>query len=125
MSYLERIKEKEKDIDALLQIDEEGALKQAEAVDSLISKGGELPLLSGVPATVKDVILIKDSFCTAGSKILENYKAPYSATCVERLKKEKVIFLGKTNCDEFAMGSSTEHSAFKTTKNPHLPSGRW
>lgn len=116
--YLNQIQEKEKDIDAFLQIDIKGAKKQAQAIDEKILKGEDLGSLAGAPCAIKDAILVEGLNCTSGSKILENYKAPYNATCVERLKQQDAIILGKTNMDEFAMGSSTEHSAFKITKNP-------
>jgi len=116
--YLGQIKKKEKDIDAFLQIDIEGAKKQAKEVDEKIAKGEELGSLAGAPCAIKDAIMVNGLNCTSGSKILENYKAVYDATCVDKLKKQDAIILGKTNMDEFAMGSSTEHSAFKTTKNP-------
>ncbi|MDD4989963.1 MAG: Asp-tRNA(Asn)/Glu-tRNA(Gln) amidotransferase subunit GatA [Candidatus Pacebacteria bacterium] len=117
--YLSKIQEKEKSIDAFLQIDIEGAKQQAKDIDKKISKREELGSLAGIPCAIKDAILVKGLNCTAGSKILENYKAVYDATCVDKLKKQDAIILGKTNLDEFAMGSSTEHSAFKITKNPH------
>lgn len=117
--YLDTIAKKDKDIDAFLLVDEKGALEQAKEVDGLINKGEKLPLLAGVPCSIKDAILVKGLNCTAGSKILENYKAVYDAFVVKKLKEQKSIILGKTNTDEFTMGSSTEHSAFKTTKNPH------
>ena len=116
--YLGQIQEKEKDIDAFLQIDVEGAKKQAKIIDEKITKGEELGSLAGVPCAIKDAIMVEGLNCTSGSKILENYKAVYNATCVERLKAQDAVILGKTNMDEFAMGSSTEHSAFKITKNP-------
>ena len=117
--YLSQIEQKEKDIDAFLQIDIEGAKKQAKAIDEKIAKGEELGSLAGVPCAIKDAIMVNGLNCTSGSKMLENYKAVYDATCVANLKKQDAIILGKTNMDEFAMGSSTEHSAFKITKNPH------
>jgi len=116
--YLNQIEQKEKDIDAFLQIDIEGAKNQAKAIDAKIAKGEELGSLAGIPCGIKDAILVEGLSCASGSKILENYKAVYDATCVVNLKKQDVIILGKTNMDEFAMGSSTEHSAFKITKNP-------
>ncbi len=117
-SYLERIEERNRDIFAFLSVDEDGALSQAKKVDELISNGKDISLLSGIPLSVKDSILVEGMMCTAGSKILKNYKAPYDATAVKKLKKQEAIILGKTNCDEFTMGSSTENSAFGVTKNP-------
>jgi|AP95_1055475.scaffolds.fasta_scaffold05881_2 aspartyl-tRNA(Asn)/glutamyl-tRNA(Gln) amidotransferase subunit A len=117
--FLDEIKKKDKDIHAYLEVDEEGAMKQAEEVDAKIEKGEEIAELTGVPIAVKDNILTKGFNCTAGSKILENYKAPYDATCIQKLRGAGAIFMGKTNLDEFAMGSSTENSAFGPTKNPH------
>ncbi len=116
--YLAQIQKKEKDIDAFLQVDVEGAKNQSKAIDEKISRGEELGSLAGVPCAIKDAIMVSGLRCTSGSKMLENYKAVYNATCVEKLKAQDAIILGKTNMDEFAMGSSTEHSAFKTTKNP-------
>ncbi len=118
-AYLEKIKSNEQNLGAFLEVCEDLALSQAREVDELIFQGREIPLLAGVPCAIKDNILVRGIKCTAGSKILENYVAPYDATCIKKLKKEKVVILGKTNLDEFAMGSSTEHSAFKTTHNPH------
>jgi len=117
-SYLTQIKKEDKKILAFLTVSEELALSQAEKIDELISKNRRISLLAGVPATIKDNILVEDIICTAGSKILENYIASYDATVINKLKKQGVVILGKTNLDEFAMGSSTENSAFKTTKNP-------
>ncbi|MDD5738365.1 MAG: Asp-tRNA(Asn)/Glu-tRNA(Gln) amidotransferase subunit GatA [Candidatus Pacebacteria bacterium] len=116
--YLGKIQEKEKDINAFLQVDVEGAKNQAKGIDAKIAKGEELGSLAGAPCAIKDAIMVRGLKCTSGSKILENYKAVYNAFCVERLKSHGAIVLGKTNMDEFAMGSSTEHSAFKITKNP-------
>jgi aspartyl-tRNA(Asn)/glutamyl-tRNA(Gln) amidotransferase subunit A len=118
-AFLGRIKEKDREIRAFLSVDEESALLQAKKVDGLISGGKEVPLLVGLPAAIKDNILVKGQKCTAGSKILENYVAPYDATAVEKLRNQGVVFLGKTNLDEFGMGSSTENSAFGPTHNPH------
>jgi aspartyl-tRNA(Asn)/glutamyl-tRNA(Gln) amidotransferase subunit A len=118
-AYLDRIKEKNKEIFAFLSIDKEGALRQAEKVDAQIASGEEIPILAGIPFAIKDNILVKDLPSTAGSKILENYIAPYDATVIKKLKDKGALILGKTNLDEFAMGSSTEYSAFGPTKNPH------
>ncbi|MBU3934726.1 Asp-tRNA(Asn)/Glu-tRNA(Gln) amidotransferase subunit GatA [Patescibacteria group bacterium] len=118
-NYLKRIKEKDEEINAFLVRTEELALSQAKEIDKLVSEGKKLPVLAGAPCAVKDIILIKDIKCTAGSKILENYIAPYDATVIKKLKDSGAVILGKTNLDEFGMGSSTENSAFKITKNPH------
>lgn len=116
--FFDEIKVKDKDIHAYLEIDEENALKQAGEVDAKIMKGEEIGPLAGVPVAVKDNILTKGFKCTAGSKMLGNYEAPYDATVVQKLKGAGAIIIGKTNLDEFAMGSSTENSAFGPTKNP-------
>lgn len=117
--YLDEIEAKDKKIGAFLQVSREMALNQAREVDySIFHAASSLSVLAGIPCAIKDNILIKGLRCTAGSKILKDYNAVYNATCIERLLSEKVVFLGKTNLDEFAMGSSTENSAFKITKNP-------
>jgi aspartyl-tRNA(Asn)/glutamyl-tRNA(Gln) amidotransferase subunit A len=118
-AFLGEIKEKDKEVKSFLTVSEDLVLSQAKKVDGLISEGKGVPLLAGIPAAIKDNILVKDQKCTAGSKILENYIAPYDATVVERLRNQGVVFLGKTNLDEFGMGSSTENSAFGPTHNPH------
>jgi len=117
--FLSISKEKDGEIHAYLEMDEEGAVKQAEKIDEKIAKGQPMGELAGIPLAIKDNILVEGLRCTAGSKILENYQAPYDATVIQRLRREGAIFLGKTNLDEFAMGSSTENSAFEPTKNPH------
>ena len=117
-NYFNVIKNKDKDINAFLTLLEEKALNEAQQIDSKIQKGEEVGLLAGIPYATKDNILVRGIKTTAGSKILENYIASYNATVVEKLDKEGAILLGKTNLDEFAMGSSTENSAFFTTKNP-------
>ena len=117
--HFARIKEKDGEIKAFLSLSEETAAREAEAVDVAIAKGEEVGMLAGVALAIKDNILIKGLPATAGSKILENYVASYDAGVIQNLKKEGVVFLGKTNMDEFALGSSTENSAFQTTKNPH------
>ncbi len=98
--------------------DTEGARKQADEVDARIAKGEKLGPLAGVPLALKDVIVQKNVPTTAGSKILEGWRPPYDATVVKRLREAGIVILGKTNMDEFAMGSSTEHSAYGPTHNP-------
>lgn len=119
--YLDRIKEKNGDIFAYLKVTEEEALERAHAADDRIKKGEAVGLLEGIPGAIKDNILIRGIQATAASKILDNYIAPYDATVIARLKEQGAVFLGKTNLDEFAMGSSTENSAYGTTRNPHDP----
>lgn len=116
--YLSQIEKKDKSISAFLSVAPELALTQAEKIDKLIASGKKIPILAGVPCAIKDNILVDGIKCTAGSKILENYIAPYDATVVRKLKEQGAVILGKTNLDEFAMGSSTENSAFAITKNP-------
>lgn len=118
-NYLDKIKKEDKKINAFLTVSEELALSQAKEVDNLISRKKEIPFLAGVPYAVKDNILVDGISCTAASKILENYIAPYNATVIEKLNNKGAVILGKTNLDEFALGSSTENSAFGPTKNPH------
>jgi len=117
--YLDEIEKKDKDISAFLTVVRDSALSQAEETDEKIAENQDLDILSGVPCAIKDNILVDGIKCTAGSKILEKYVAPYSATVVKKLKGKGAVILGKTNLDEFAMGSSTENSAFFTTKNPN------
>jgi len=116
--YLSQIDKKDNDISAYLSVTPELALAQAKKADELIASGKFIPMLAGVPCAIKDCILVDGVKCTAGSKILENYVAPYDATVVRKLKEQGAVILGKTNMDEFAMGSSTENSAYKVTKNP-------
>jgi len=116
-AFLDRIKEKDGEIKAYITITEKLALEQAAKADLMI-KNKEIYSLTGIPCAIKDNILIKDIKCTAGSKFLENYIASYDATVIEKLEKMGAVFLGKTNLDEFAMGSSCENSAFFPTRNP-------
>jgi aspartyl-tRNA(Asn)/glutamyl-tRNA(Gln) amidotransferase subunit A len=112
------IKKQDKKIRAFLSLDEDGALRRAKEMDKKIKNREKIGVLAGIPAAIKDNMLIEDLPCTAASKILENYKATYDATVIKKLKEQDAVFLGKTNMDEFAMGSSTENSAFGPTKNP-------
>jgi len=118
-SFLKKIKEKNKEVFAFLKVAEEEALLKAKEVDGLISKNREVPLLAGVPLAVKDNMLAEGLGCTAGSKILENYIAPYDATVVKKIKEAGGVILGKTNLDFFTDAASTENSAFGPTRNPH------
>ncbi len=115
-AYLEEIKKKDGELHTYLEVYGD-VLEQANKADEII-KSGKAGLLTGIPISIKDNILIKGRKVSAGSKILENYTATYDATVIEKLKKEGVIFIGRTNMDEFAMGGSTENSAYGPTKNP-------
>lgn len=117
-AHLTRIEEKDGEVRAYLTVSAERALEQAKAVDQQVAEGAVISELAGVPIAVKDVILTRGVRTTCGSKMLENYIPPYSATAVERLEAEGAVILGKVNCDEFAMGSSTENSAYFPTHNP-------
>ena len=118
-AYLDAIEKKDSKIGAYLSVDNEGAMEQAMAADKIMATQKEFPALCGVPCSIKDAILVKGQKATSASKILENYEASYDATVIARLKKQNAVILGKTNLDEFAMGASTENSAYKVTKNPH------
>ncbi len=117
--YFDAIEKKDGEIRAYLTLNKEFALDKARAVDKKIKAGVETDLLAGIPCAVKDVICTEGIRTTAGSKILESYMPPYDAMVITKLKENDAVILGKTNCDEFAMGSSTENSAFGPTKNPH------
>jgi len=117
-AHLARIDEVDEKVKAFLHIDRDGALKQAEAVDARRKAGEKLSPLAGVPLALKDVMVQKGIPTTCGSKMLEGWRPPYDSTVVARLKAAGVIILGKTNMDEFAMGSSTENSAYFPTHNP-------
>lgn len=113
-----RIKEVDKDVDGYLTLCEEEALKTARAVDEKIKKEEKVGKLAGVPIAIKDNICTDGIRTTCASRMLEDFIPPYDATVVKRLKEEDAVIIGKTNMDEFAMGSSNENSAFKKTKNP-------
>jgi aspartyl-tRNA(Asn)/glutamyl-tRNA(Gln) amidotransferase subunit A len=105
-------------LNAFLTVTPDTALERAEALDRAAEAGDPLPQLAGAVIAVKDNIVIRDVRTTAGSRILYNYKPPYTATVIERLERAGAIIVGKTNCDEFAMGSSTENSAYGPVQNP-------
>ena len=117
-AHLERIREVEGKVRAYTLVTDDLALKQAEAADRRFKNGDTVAPLTGIPLAIKDVICTKDITTTCGSRMLENFKPPYDAAVMERLNADGVVMLGKTNMDEFAMGSSTEHSAFYPTHNP-------
>jgi aspartyl-tRNA(Asn)/glutamyl-tRNA(Gln) amidotransferase subunit A len=117
-AHLDRIAAVDERVHAFLHVDTEGALAAAGAVDAARVRGDELGPLAGVPVAVKDVITTRGVPTTAGSKILEGWRPPYDATIVSRMRAAGLVLLGKTNMDEFAMGSSTEYSAYGPTHNP-------
>jgi aspartyl-tRNA(Asn)/glutamyl-tRNA(Gln) amidotransferase subunit A len=117
-AYLARIKDLDKDINAFITVSSDEALQSADMADKLINEGGELSPLTGIPLALKDIFCTKGIKTTCASKILADFTPPYDATVVERLKNSGAVILGKLNMDEFAMGSSTENSAFGPTNNP-------
>jgi aspartyl-tRNA(Asn)/glutamyl-tRNA(Gln) amidotransferase subunit A len=117
-AHLDRIQAVDGDLNAFLHVDREGALATARAVDDHRAAGTPVHPLAGVPVAVKDVVTTRGLPTTAGSRILRGWVPPYDATLVTRLKDAGLVILGKTNMDEFAMGSSTEHSAYGPTRNP-------
>jgi aspartyl-tRNA(Asn)/glutamyl-tRNA(Gln) amidotransferase subunit A len=121
------IEAQDKEINAYLAVSRERALQKAVAIDQLAAEGKPLPALAGVPIGIKDVLVMKGSPATAGSRILEGYQPPYDATVVRQLEDAGAVLVGKLNCDEFAMGSSTENSGYGPVRNPaaldHVPGG--
>jgi aspartyl-tRNA(Asn)/glutamyl-tRNA(Gln) amidotransferase subunit A len=119
--YYDRIAQLNPRLNIYLSLTKERAMAQAERVDRLAAKGDPLPALAGIPMGIKDVLLMEGAPATAGSKILKGYRPPYDATAVARLEAAGAVLLGKLNCDEFAMGSSNENSAYGPVRNPVDP----
>ena len=117
-SYFDRIKEKDNKVKAYVSTLEESAMKKAKEIDEARKAGKPVSKFAGIPIGIKDNMCIEGTKTTCSSKMLENFVAPYNATVIEKLNKEDLVYLGKLNMDEFAMGSSTEHSAFFPTHNP-------
>lgn len=126
-AHISQIEKYEGSIDSFLTFTFEKARQQAKTQDENLSRTGALPLLGGIPLAIKDNMCFAGEKTTCGSKMLENFVSPYTGTAVEKLIESGALILGKTNLDEFAMGSSTEHSAYKRTKNPinvdYVPGG--
>src|SRR5580698_4263788 len=116
--FYTRIRKEDSEIGAFLTLCEERALKQAGLIDQMAAEGQPLPPLAGVPVAIKDVMVTCGVRTTAASKILDNFIPPYDCTAVARLEAAGAVILGKLNCDEFAMGSSTENSAYGAVHNP-------
>jgi aspartyl-tRNA(Asn)/glutamyl-tRNA(Gln) amidotransferase subunit A len=116
--FCRRIEQRNPELNAYLALSPERAYKQADYIDGLVTRGETLPRLAGLPLAVKDVLSTKGVVTTCGSRILEGYRPPFDATAVERLERAGAIVLGKTNCDEFAMGGSNENSAYGPVRNP-------
>ena len=117
-AFYAKIEADDEKIGAYLLLSKERALEKAAAIDHLAQSGSALPPLAGVPVGIKDVMVTKSVRTTAGSKILGNYIPPYDCTAVARLEAAGALVLGKLNCDEFAMGSSNENSAYGRVLNP-------
>ena len=126
-SYIDRMDRVEKHIDAYITVASESALEKAKEVDTRRAKGEKLGDFAGIPIGIKDNICTKDLLTTCASKMLGNFVPPYDATVVKKIKAQDMVILGKTNMDEFAMGSSTENSSIKITRNPwnldYVPGG--
>ena len=120
-SYYERIAALNPRLNVYLSLAKQRALEQASRIDGLAAKGDPLPPLAGLPVGIKDVLVMRGAPATAGSKILEGYHPPYDCTAVARLEQAGAVLLGKINCDEFAMGSSNENSAYGPVRNPVDP----
>ena len=119
--YYERIEKLNPRLNVFLSLTKERAFEQATRIDAMAAKGDPLPPLAGIPVGIKDVLVTQGAPSTAGSKILQGYRPPYDCTAVARLEAAGAVLLGKTNCDEFAMGSSNENSAYGPVRNPVDP----
>jgi aspartyl-tRNA(Asn)/glutamyl-tRNA(Gln) amidotransferase subunit A len=119
--YYERIEKLNPRLNVFLSLTKERAFEQAARIDTIAAKGDPLPPLAGVPMGIKDVLVTQGAPSTAGSKILQGYRPPYDCTAFARLEAAGAVLLGKTNCDEFAMGSSNENSAYGPVRNPVDP----
>src|SRR6202161_4016242 len=117
-AHYRRIQKEDEQIGSYLTLCKERALEQADRIDRMAAEGKPLPPLAGVPVGIKDVMSTSGVRTTAGSKMLGTYLPPYDCTAVARMKAAGALVLGKTNCDEFAMGSSNENSAFRPVRNP-------
>ncbi|MEI6404990.1 MAG: amidase, partial [Actinomycetes bacterium] len=117
-AHLDRISQVDKKVHAFLHVDTAGALATAKDIDTRRAAGEKLGVLAGVPLALKDILATQGLPTTVGSRILEGWIPPYDATVVKKLREAGIVILGKTNMDEFAMGSSTEHSAYGPTHNP-------
>jgi aspartyl-tRNA(Asn)/glutamyl-tRNA(Gln) amidotransferase subunit A len=116
--HYKRIEARNSELNVFLALSSERAFAQADKVDAMVAAGKPLPAMAGVPIAIKDTISTRGTTTTCGSRILEHYVPPYDATAVTRLEEAGAVILGKTNCDEFAMGSSNENSAFGPVRNP-------
>src|SRR6266576_1104291 len=117
-SFYNRIQKEDLQIGAYLALCKERAVEQAERMDRMAAEGKSLPPLGGIPVAIKDVMCTRGVRTTAGSKILENFIPPFDCTAVRRMEEAGAVILGKLNCDEFAMGSSTENSGYHPVRNP-------
>jgi aspartyl-tRNA(Asn)/glutamyl-tRNA(Gln) amidotransferase subunit A len=120
-AHLQAIEEKDEGVGAFLRLTADLGREQAAEADRRLTQGGDVGMLTGIPTAIKDVLSVEGVETTAGSRILAGYRPPYDATAVARLRAAGAVFLGMTNCDEFAMGSSTEHSGYYPARNPHDP----
>lgn len=117
-AFLQRINDVDERVGAFVEVHDDASRRSAEQVDQARARGAELGPLAGVPVALKDIFARQGQLSTCGSRILEGFRAPYTATAVERLERAGAVVIGRTNMDEFAMGSSTEHSTYGPTRNP-------